>query len=141
MTPVPPRIRAQNPQERAMSSFKNIFKVVGADQAAQPAVQAQGDAMERIRQDIGSNKIMVYMKGTPEMPQCGFSAQTVQVLNELGVPYAYRNVLEDPELRQAIKEFSNWPTIPQVYVNGKFIGGCDIVTEMAERGELSELVK
>lgn len=124
-----------------MSSFKNIFKVVGADQAAQPAMSAQGDVMERIRQDIGSNKILVYMKGTPAMPQCGFSAQTVQVLNELGVPYASRNVLEDAELRQAIKEFSNWPTIPQVYVNGKFIGGCDIVTEMAERGELSELVK
>jgi monothiol glutaredoxin len=124
-----------------MSSFKNIFKVVGSEQAAQPALQAQGDAVERIRQEIESNKIMVYMKGTPEMPQCGFSAQTVQVLNELGVPFASRNVLEDPELRQAIKEFSNWPTIPQVYVNGKFIGGCDIVTEMHERGELSELVK
>jgi len=124
-----------------MSSFKNIFKVVGSEQAAQPAMHAQGDAMERIRHDIEANKIMVYMKGTPESPQCGFSAQTVQVLNELGVPFSSRNVLEDPELRQAIKEFSNWPTIPQVYVNGKFIGGCDVVTEMHERGELAEMVK
>jgi monothiol glutaredoxin len=123
-----------------MSAFKNIFKVVGSEQAAQPAV-AQGDALERIRQDVQSNKIMVFMKGTPDAPQCGFSAQTVQVLNDLGVPFASRNVLEDPELRQAIKEFSNWPTIPQVYINGKFVGGCDIVTEMHERGELSEMVK
>jgi monothiol glutaredoxin len=123
-----------------MSSFKNIFKVVGSEQAARPAV-AQGDAIERIRHDIQSNKIMVYMKGTPEAPQCGFSAQTVQVLGELGVPFESRNVLEDPELRQAIKEFSNWPTIPQVYINGKFVGGCDVVTEMHERGELSEMVK
>ena len=124
-----------------MPSFKNVFKVVGSEQAAQPAMHAPGDAMERIRQDIGSNKIVVYMKGTPDMPQCGFSAQTVEVMNELGVPYASRNVLEDPELRQAIKEFSNWPTIPQVFINGKFVGGCDIVTEMHERGELAELVK
>jgi monothiol glutaredoxin len=124
-----------------MPSFKNVFKVVGSEQAAQPALHGQGDAMERIRQEIESNKIVVYMKGTPDMPQCGFSAQTVQVMKELGVPYASRNVLEDAELRQAIKEFSNWPTIPQVYINGKFVGGCDIVTEMHERGELADLVK
>jgi monothiol glutaredoxin len=124
-----------------MPSFKNIFKVVGDEQAAGGGMAGQGDAVEAIRQDITTNKIMVYMKGTPDMPQCGFSAQTVQVLNELGVPYNSRNVLEDPELRQAIKEFSNWPTIPQVYINGKFVGGCDIVTEMHERGELAELVK
>ena len=123
-----------------MPSFKNIFKVVGSEQAAAPSM-AGGDVKERIRNDIQSNRIMVYMKGTPQSPQCGFSAQTVQVLNELGVPYSSRNVLEDPELRQGIKEFSNWPTIPQVYVNGKFIGGCDIVTEMYERGELADLVK
>ena len=123
-----------------MPSFKNIFKVVGSEQAVQPSM-ATGDIKERIRNDIQSNKILVYMKGTPQAPQCGFSAQTVQVLNELGVPFSSRNVLEDAELRQGIKEFSNWPTIPQVYVNGKFIGGCDIVTEMYERGELAELVK
>lgn len=123
-----------------MPSFKNIFKVVGSEQAMQPPM-AGGDVVERIRQDIQANRIMVYMKGTPEAPQCGFSAQTVQVLNELGVPFASRNVLADSELRQAIKEFSNWPTIPQVYINGKFVGGCDIVTEMFERGELSAMVK
>lgn len=123
-----------------MPSFKNIFKVVGSEQP-DPSAAAQGDVMERIRQDLQSNKIMIYMKGTPDSPQCGFSAQTVQVLNQLGVPYGSRNVLEDAELRQGVKEFSNWPTIPQVYINGKFVGGCDIVTEMFERGELSEIVK
>jgi len=97
--------------------------------------------MERIRHDVQGNKVLLYMKGTPEFPQCGFSAAVVEVLNGLGVPYESRNVLEDPELRQAIKEFSNWPTIPQVYINGKLIGGADIVTEMNQRGELAALVK
>ena len=122
-----------------MPSFKNIFKVVGQDQPM-PAPQS-GDVMDRIRQDVQGNKIMIYMKGTPDFPQCGFSAATVEVLQDLGVPFASRNVLEDPELRQAIKEFSNWPTIPQVYINGKFIGGADIVTEMHSRGELASMVK
>ncbi|HUJ75824.1 MAG TPA: Grx4 family monothiol glutaredoxin [bacterium] len=102
---------------------------------------ASGDVRDRIRQDIEGNPILIYMKGTPEMPQCGFSAATIEIFNELGAPYETRNVLEDPELRQAIKEFSNWPTIPQVYIRGKFIGGCDIVTEMHSRGELEPLVK
>ena len=124
-----------------MPSFKNIFKVVGAEQA-QGAPPAQGgDAKARIAEDIRNNRILVYMKGTPDFPQCGFYAATVEALNELGVPYATRNVLEDAEVRQAIKEYSNWPTIPQVYIDGKFIGGCDIVTEMAANGELAELVK
>jgi monothiol glutaredoxin len=122
-----------------MSSFKNIFKVVGSDQPA--AAGRGGDVMERIRRDVTGNKVVVYMKGTPDAPQCGFSAATVEVLNELGVPYEARNVLADPELRQGIKEYSNWPTIPQVYVNGKFVGGCDIVTELHQRGELAQMVK
>jgi len=123
-----------------MPSFKNIFKVVGQEQQGAPAM-ASGDVRDRIRQDIEGNSILIYMKGTPEMPQCGFSAATIEIFNELGAPYETRNVLEDPELRQAIKEFSNWPTIPQVYIRGKFIGGCDIVTEMHSRGELEPLVK
>ncbi len=95
----------------------------------------------KIEAQIKNNKIMVYMKGTPDMPQCGFSAATVQVLRSLGYPFAAVNVLEDQELRQGIKEFSNWPTIPQVYINGEFIGGCDIILEMHQRGELKELLQ
>lgn len=126
-----------------MPSFKNIFKVVGAEQEVQAAAGAaqSGDVMERIAQDIRDNRVLIYMKGTPDFPQCGFSAATVDAFNALGVPYATRNVLEDPELRQAIKEYSNWPTIPQVYIAGKFIGGCDIVTEMQATGELEPMVR
>ena len=124
-----------------MSNFKNIFKVVGSEQAQSAPPSQAGDVMERIAEDVKQNRILVFMKGTPDFPQCGFSAATVEALNDLGVPYASRNVLEDPELRQAIKEYSNWPTIPQVYINGKFLGGCDIVTEMHANGELAELVK
>lgn len=97
--------------------------------------------IERIQAEIGQNPILVYMKGTPEFPQCGFSARTVRAVELLGVPIASRNVLEDPELRDAIKRFSNWPTIPQVYIGGEFVGGCDIVVEMYQSGELAELVK
>lgn len=96
---------------------------------------------ERIQREVRENPILVYMKGTPDFPQCGFSGATVRVFELLGVPIASRNVLEDPELRDAIKRFSNWPTIPQVYIGGEFIGGCDIVREMYESGELAELVK
>jgi len=96
---------------------------------------------QQIQSLIDQHKILVFMKGTPSLPMCGFSAATVEVLDELGAKYAAVNILEDPALREGIKEFSNWPTIPQVYVNGKFIGGCDIVREMHERGELAPLVK
>ncbi len=122
-------------------SFKDIFKVVGSEQAADAGAADGGDAQERIRQDVESNKVLIYMKGSPDMPQCGFSAAMVEIFNSLGVPYVTRDVLQDPEVRQGIKEFSNWPTIPQVYVGGKFLGGCDIVTEMAQTGELEPVVK
>lgn len=95
-------------------------------------------ARERIENDIKNNKIMLYMKGTPDAPLCGFSAQVTGILKEYGVPFASLNVLEDEEIRQAIKEYSDWPTIPQLYVNGQFIGGCDIVTEMHASGELKQ---
>jgi monothiol glutaredoxin len=94
----------------------------------------------KIENQIQNNKIVVYMKGTPDFPQCGFSHAVVQVLKASGYPFAAHNVLDDPELRQGIKEFSNWPTIPQVYVQGEFIGGCDIVMEMHQRGELQPLL-
>ena len=96
---------------------------------------------ERIDRELSDNDVVLYMKGTPAMPQCGFSAATVDVFNQLDVPYETRDVLQDPELRQGIKDFSNWPTVPQVYIGGKFVGGCDIVLEMHERGELEPLVK
>ncbi|WP_225768631.1 Grx4 family monothiol glutaredoxin [Inquilinus sp. Marseille-Q2685] len=96
---------------------------------------------ERIRSDIAGNDVVVYMKGTPVFPQCGFSAAVVQVLTHLGVPFKGIDILTDPGLRQGIKDFSNWPTIPQVYVKGEFVGGCDIVREMYQTGELQELLE
>jgi monothiol glutaredoxin len=95
---------------------------------------------ERIQADIAANPVMLYMKGNARFPQCGFSARVVQILNHLGVPFATANVLEDPALREGIKQFSNWPTVPQLYVKGEFVGGCDIVTEMFQSGELSTLL-
>ena len=96
---------------------------------------------QRIQQDIADNDVVLYMKGTPVFPQCGFSAAVVQVLSELGVKFKSFDVLTDPSLRQGVKEFSSWPTIPQLYVKGEFVGGCDIVREMFEAGELSDFLK
>ena len=96
---------------------------------------------DRIQSDIASNPVMLYMKGTAMFPQCGFSARVVQILNHVGVPFATANVLEEPDLRDGVKQFSNWPTIPQLYVRGEFVGGCDIVTEMFQSGELESLLK
>ena len=94
----------------------------------------------RIQREITENPVMLYMKGTAMFPQCGFSARVVQILKHSGVPFASVNVLEDPEIRDGIKEFSSWPTIPQLYVKGEFVGGCDIVTEMFQAGELQALL-
>ncbi len=99
------------------------------------------DVVQRIESAVNNNKVMIFMKGTASFPQCGFSAATVQVFEELGVPFQTADVLSDPELREAIKRYSNWPTIPQVFIGGKFIGGCDIVREMYENGELQNLLK
>jgi len=96
---------------------------------------------DRIKQDIADNSVVLFMKGTPVFPQCGFSAAVVQILSHLGVKFKGIDVLADPEIRQGIKEFSSWPTIPQLYVKGEFVGGCDIVREMFESGELSEVLK
>ena len=95
---------------------------------------------DRIRQSIETHPVMLFMKGTPAFPQCGFSATVVSILDHLGVEYGAGNVLEDAELRQGIKEFSNWPTIPQLYVKGEFVGGSDIVREMFNAGELQALM-
>lgn len=101
----------------------------------------QNVMFDRIQNDIDSNDIVLFMKGTAAFPQCGFSSLVVQVLSQLGVTFKDINILEDNELRQGIKDFSSWPTIPQLYVKGEFIGGCDIIREMYEAGELQDLLK
>ena len=95
---------------------------------------------DKIQNIIDENDVLLFMKGTPVMPQCGFSAAVVGVLSHMGIEYNSVNVLEDHEIREGIKEFSNWPTIPQLYVKKEFVGGCDIMKEMAESGELLELL-
>ena len=97
------------------------------------------DVTENIKNEIKSNDVVLFMKGTPVFPMCGFSAATVQVLSDIGVKFSSVNVLDSNEMREGIKKFSNWPTIPQLYVKAEFIGGCDIVKEMHETGELLEL--
>lgn len=101
----------------------------------------QNIMFERIQKELNDNDIVLYMKGTADFPQCGFSALVVQVLSHLGVEFKDVNVLEDAELRQGIKDFNNWPTIPQLFVKGEFIGGADITREMYETGELQALLK
>ena len=95
----------------------------------------------KIESQINDNKIFLYIKGTPQQPQCGFSAEVVQTFNALGHPYETVNILEDNDLRMGMKEFSSWPTFPQVYVGGEFVGGCDIVMELSQRGELASIVQ
>jgi monothiol glutaredoxin len=99
------------------------------------------NALERIQSAVAGNKILIFMKGNRNFPQCGFSAATVQIFEQLGAPYETIDVLSDPEIRDQVKAYSNWPTIPQVYIDGKFVGGCDIVRELYETGELQTLVK
>ncbi len=96
---------------------------------------------QRIKDDITGNDVVLYMKGSPVFPQCGFSAAVVQILTHLGVKFKGVDVLSDPSIRQGIKEFSNWPTIPQLYVKGEFVGGCDIIREMFQTGELQEMMQ
>ena len=96
---------------------------------------------DRIRRDINENDVVLFMKGTPVFPQCGFSAAVVQVLDQMGVKYKSFDVLLDPSLRDTVKAFSNWPTLPQLYVKGEFVGGCDIVREMYQSGEFADLLK
>ena len=96
---------------------------------------------EKIKDIISKNNVVLFMKGTPEMPQCGFSMTVSNILKELKVKFSGVNVLADPEIRQGIKDFSNWPTVPQLYIKGEFIGGCDITKEMYEKGELQKILK
>jgi monothiol glutaredoxin len=98
------------------------------------------DVTEKIESQIKDNKVILYMKGNREVPQCGFSSRVVQILDSYDIMYETVDVLEDPEIRQGIKDYSNWPTIPQLYVNGEFIGGCDICIELFQSGELKSIV-
>jgi monothiol glutaredoxin len=99
------------------------------------------DVLAKIDEAVKKHPILIYMKGTPTFPMCGFSAATIQVFDSFNVPYETVDVLEDPAIREGVKRYSNWPTIPQVYINGELIGGCDIVREMYAKGELEPLVR
>lgn len=99
------------------------------------------DVLDRIREQVETNPVIVYMKGTPQMPQCGFSMRTVEALKKCGQEFAYVNVLMEPDIFQNLPRFADWPTFPQVYINGELVGGCDITLEMAEKGELQEMIK
>jgi monothiol glutaredoxin len=98
------------------------------------------NVQERIEKVISENPVVLFMKGTPEFPQCGFSGQVIQILEYVGAPVVGVNVLEDAEIRQGIKEYANWPTVPQLYIKGEFVGGCDIVREMFQSGELTSVL-
>jgi monothiol glutaredoxin len=98
------------------------------------------DIKEKIKQQLGSDKVVLYMKGTPQAPMCGFSAQAVRLLNASGTTFSTFDVLSDPAIRQGLKEYSNWPTFPQLYINGELVGGCDIMTDMYQSGELQKLI-
>ena len=99
------------------------------------------DVNERIKKQLESFPVLLYMKGTPDFPQCGFSAKTVGILRAAGAKFAYINIFEDPEIREGLKRYSNWPTFPQLYVNGELIGGCDIAVELYESGELKQILE
>ncbi len=117
------------------------FNVLNNDISEIEVTDKSKDLKEQIEGLLGSSKIVLFMKGNTEMPQCGFSANSVAILKHLAVPFKTFNILNDAEIRQGLKEFSNWPTYPQLYVNGKLVGGNDIITEMYQSGELQEYLK
>ncbi|MBV1881229.1 MAG: Grx4 family monothiol glutaredoxin [Pseudomonadales bacterium] len=99
------------------------------------------ETIDVIKEQISSNAILLYMKGSPQFPQCGFSSQTVQALMAIGEPFAFVDILDNPEIRQELPKFANWPTFPQLWVKGELVGGCDIIVEMAQNGELTPMIK
>ena len=125
-------------------SEKRISLPIASNEAAPAAAPLTraggGNIMTEIEREVTSNPIVLYMKGTPASPMCGFSARASQILGSYGLPIHAVDILADPEKRQAIKEFSDWPTIPQIYVNGEFLGGSDILTQMYETGQLDEVL-
>jgi monothiol glutaredoxin len=98
------------------------------------------DVIERIKNQVESSPVLLYMKGTPDFPQCGFSGRAIQILEQCGAKYAYVNIFEDPEIRESLKTYSNWPTFPQLFINGELVGGSDIMLEMFQNGELQKLM-
>ncbi|MCO4752910.1 MAG: Grx4 family monothiol glutaredoxin [Bacteriovoracaceae bacterium] len=120
----------------------NPFKILNEDGASKEvkASEVTGDLKERIETIIKSNKLVLFMKGNEHFPQCGFSANTVAILKHIGAQFNTFDILQDMDIRQGLKEYSNWPTFPQLYFNGKLVGGNDIITEMYESGDLKELV-
>ncbi len=126
-----------------MTEKKKIsLNIVQPQENEEPKSRVEGgDVMSEIAAEVANNKIVLYMKGTPSEPRCGFSARASQILGSFSVPFHHVDILVDPEKRQAIKEFSNWPTIPQVYVGGEFLGGSDILTQMYENGQLDTVIK
>ncbi len=119
--------------------FKHLFRTKKTPNYKE--ITMNNAIFDTIRKDISENDVVLYMKGTKQFPQCGFSAMVVQVLSSLSVDFKDVNVLDDNEVREGIKQFTNWPTIPQLYVKGEFVGGCDIIREMYEAGELQDLLK
>lgn len=119
--------------------FKHLFRTKKTPNYKE--ITMNNAIFDTIRKDISENDVVLYMKGTKQFPQCGFSAMVVQVLSSLSVNFKDVNVLDDNEVREGIKQFTNWPTIPQLYVKGEFVGGCDIIREMYEAGELQDLLK
>ena len=117
------------------------FNILNNDISEIESADKTKELKDQIEGLLNSSKIVLFMKGNSEMPQCGFSANTVAILKHVGVPFKTFNILNDPDIRQGLKEFSNWPTYPQLYVNGKLIGGNDIITEMYQSGELQEFLK
>ena len=117
-------------EARAIRNGRGVVEIEGADGMS---------AQEQIKETVAANEVVLFMKGTKTMPQCGFSSRVAGVLNYMGIDYQDINVLEDDAIRQGIKEYSDWPTIPQLYVKGEFVGGCDIVTEMTLSGELDQM--
>ena len=124
------RVLERSAKRRAQSNLYTEVKTVNTP----------SNVVDRIKQQLAANNVVLYMKGTPDFPQCGFSAAAVQVLNSLGANYGSVNIFEDPELREALKQYSNWPTYPQLYVKGELIGGADIIREMYQSGELKTLL-
>lgn len=117
------------------------FNILNNDISEIETADKSKELSEQIQGLLTSSKVVLFMKGNTQMPQCGFSANSVAILKHLGVPFKTFNILNDPEIRQGLKEFSNWPTYPQLYVNGKLLGGNDIITEMYQSGELQEYLK
>lgn len=129
-------------EERPAASYSPPpAKAAAATRPAPPPPRTPEDVQAEIDEAVKSHPVVIYMKGSARAPQCGFSARVVDIFNQLGFPYETRNALADPAIRQGIKEYSDWPTIPQVFVGGEFIGGCDITVEMFENGELKTAVE